>query len=213
MPRFIVLYENATGLGLFDCKGLNEVVVSSPEYQKQFTQANLFGKLVHVEAFQAFPNSEVALDTLQQLTDGSLSQFFKTFLTTSISDNAKKYEGVLLGVSDPKLAGSIAGELGISCVADQNTREIIRGIRMHFTHLISEVKSDDVRLAELGLAHGYSRAKVKFNQHGDDNMIISSIVLLTTLDKDLNTFAMRLREWYSVYFPELSALIRRNTLR
>ena len=207
MPRFIVLFENATGLSLFDCKNLNEVVVSSPEYQKQFIQFNLFHKLVQLESFQPFPSSEVALDTLQQLTEGSLSEFFRTFLTTSIPEENAKYQGIILGVSDSKLAGSIASELGYSCVADTNTREIIRGIRLNFTNFQNSIKNEDVRLAELGLAHGYSRAKVKFNQHGDDNMIISSIVLLTTLDKDLNTFAMRLREWYSAYFPELSYLI------
>ena len=207
MPRFIVLFENATGLSLFDCKGLNEVVVSEPQYQKQFIQFNLFHKLVQLETFQPFPSSEIALDTLQQLTEGSLSQFFRTFLTTAFAAEDAKYQGITLGVSDSKLAGSIASELGYPCIADSNTREIIRGIRMHFTNFMDDIKKDDVRLAELGLAHGYSRAKVKFNQHGDDNMIISSIVLLTTLDKDLNTFAMRLREWYSVYFPELSALI------
>ena len=208
MPRFIVLYESSVGLSLFDCKGLNEVVVSEPQYQKQFIQYNLFHKLVQLETFVPFPSSEVALDTLQQLTEGSLSEFFRTFLTTAIAEEDAKFQGITLGVSDSKLAGSIASELGYSCVADSNTREIIRGIRQHFPNFIDSIKKDDIRLAELGLAHGYSRAKVKFNAHGDDNMIISSIVLLTTLDKDLNTFAMRLREWYSVYFPELSALIQ-----
>ena len=37
--------------------------------------------------------------------------------------------------------------------------------------------------------------KVKFNPGRADNMIIQSIALLDQLDKDLNTFAMRVREW------------------
>jgi len=55
--------------------------------------------------------------------------------------------------------------------------------------------------AQLGLAHSYSRAKVKFNVNKSDNMIIQAICLLDQLDKDLNTFAMRVREWYSWHFP------------
>jgi hypothetical protein len=38
-------------------------------------------------------------------------------------------------------------------------------------------------------------AQVKFNPGRSDNMIIQSIALLDQLDKDLNTFAMRVREW------------------
>jgi RNA processing factor Prp31 len=61
----------------------------------------------------------------------------------------------------------------------------------------------DLRRAQLGLAHSYSRAKVKFNVNKVDNMVIQAIALLDTLDKDINTFIMRVREWYSWHFPEL----------
>jgi nucleolar protein 56 len=38
-------------------------------------------------------------------------------------------------------------------------------------------------------------------------MIIQSIALLDQLDKDVNTFSMRCREWYSWHFPELSKIV------
>ncbi|EKU21184.1 nucleolar protein 56 [Nannochloropsis gaditana CCMP526] len=41
-------------------------------------------------------------------------------------------------------------------------------------------------------------------------MIIQSIALLDQLDKDLNTFAMRVREWYCWHFPELRDLVKDN---
>ena len=47
--------------------------------------------------------------------------------------------------------------------------------------------------AQLGLGHSYSRAKVKFNVNRADNMIIQAICLLDQLDKDVNTFSMRIR--------------------
>ena len=43
-------------------------------------------------------------------------------------------------------------------------------------------------------------------------MIIQTIALLDQLDKDLNTLAMRVREWYSWHFPELSKLVKDNTM-
>merc|ERR1712167_534750 len=66
--------------------------------------------------------------------------------------------------------------------------------------------------AQLGLAHPYSRGKVKFNVNRADNMIIQAICLLDQLDKDLNTFAMRTKEWYSWHFPELAELVKDNFL-
>ncbi|KAF6284624.1 NOP56 ribonucleoprotein [Rhinolophus ferrumequinum] len=41
-------------------------------------------------------------------------------------------------------------------------------------------------------------------------MIIQSISLLDQLDKDINTFSMRVREWYGYHFPELVKIISDN---
>merc|ERR1719210_906898 len=41
-------------------------------------------------------------------------------------------------------------------------------------------------------------------------MIIQSIALLDQLDKDINTFSMRIREWYSYHFPELMKIVTDN---
>jgi nucleolar protein 56 len=41
-------------------------------------------------------------------------------------------------------------------------------------------------------------------------MIIQGIALLDQLDKDINTFAMRIREWYSYHFPELVKVVPDN---
>jgi len=43
-------------------------------------------------------------------------------------------------------------------------------------------------------------------------MIIQSISILDQLDKDVNTFSMRLREWYSWHFPELVKIVNDNIL-
>jgi nucleolar protein 56 len=55
------------------------------------------------------------------------------------------------------------------------------------------IKEGDLKKAQRGLGHSYSRAKVKFNVNKADNNIIQAISLLDQLDKDINTFAMRIR--------------------
>merc|ERR1712032_576728 len=90
--------------------------------------------------------------------------------------------------------------------------EVIRGIRQHFAKLVKGFSASTSDKSQLGLSRSYSRAKVKFNVNKSDNMIIQSIALLDQLDKDINTFCMRIREWYSYHFPELIKIVPENAL-
>lgn len=76
--------------------------------------------------------------------------------------------------------------------------------------LCFRLQPTDLEKAQLGLGHSYSRAKVKFNVNRVDNMVIQAIFLLDTLDKDINSFSMRVREWYSWHFPELVKIVNDN---
>ena len=60
-------------------------------------------------------------------------------------------------------------------------------------HITPTPPNTPQKQARLGLGHAYSRSKVKFNVHRVDNMIVQSIALLDQLDKDLNTFSMRVK--------------------
>lgn len=71
--------------------------------------------------------------------------------------------------------------------------ELVRGVRLYFHKLVKGLPALAAAKAQLGLGHSYSRSKVKFNVHRSDNMIIQSISLLDQLDKDINTFSMRIR--------------------
>lgn len=72
-------------------------------------------------------------------------------------------------------------------------RRPVSGLRLHFHSLVKGLTALAASKAQLGLGHSYSRAKVKFNVNRADNMIIQSIALLDQLDKDINTFSMRVR--------------------
>lgn len=51
------------------------------------------------------------------------------------------------------------------------------------SRFVKDLTETDMHRASLGLAHAYSRAKVKFNVKKVDNMIIQAIALMDTLDK------------------------------
>ena len=117
-----------------------------------------------------------------------------------------------LGVSEAKLGSAIQEETNVPCECNEMAGELLRGVRLHFTTFLKDLSDQDMSRAQLGLAHSYSRAKVKFNVNKSDNMIIQAIALLDTLDKDVNTFVMRVREWYSWHFPELVKVVSDNYL-
>lgn len=139
-----------------------------------------------------------------------LNEHFKSLITLNLNPTGKKAKGVTLGVSERGLAGSIVSELGIQCDTGERTLELIRGIRLHGEKLLKGLAEGDLNKAQLGLGHSYSRSKVKYNVNRSDNMIIQAIALLDQLDKDVNTFAMRVREWYGWHFPELVKLVPDN---
>src|SRR5579875_2553042 len=43
-----------------------------------------------------------------------------------------------------------------------------------------------------------------------DTMIVQAIGLLDDLDKELNTYAMRVREWFGWHFPEMTKIVTDN---
>jgi nucleolar protein 56 len=94
--------------------------------------------------------------------------------------------------------------------ASEKTQDLLRGVRLHASKLLKGLQDDDLKKAQLGLGHSYSRAKLKFNVNRIDNMIIQAIALLDQLDKDVNLFSMRMREWYGYHFPELVKLVPDN---
>ena len=108
---------------------------------------------------------------------------------------------------DDGLASAIQETLGLKVAKNKNIIELTRGIREHFHKFLKTVSEKDVIKAELGLSHGYSREKVNFNINKVDNMIVQSVNLLDQLEKDVNTNATRMREWYGWHFPELSKLV------
>ena len=166
-----------------------------------------FGKLVKLVAYRPFASAAEGLEACNAASEGLLPDALRTFLLANLP--ASKKGRYVLGVSDPKLGAALA-EVSVPCECNDRVLEALRGVRLHYERLVSGLKPGDEGLAAKGLAFAYSRAKVKFNVNRSDNMIIQSIATLDTLDKDINTLVMRVREWYAWHFPELTKLVVDN---
>lgn len=55
---------------------------------------------------------------------------------------------------------AIQENLSIPCRSDETVREILRGVRIHFTKFIKPLAEGLLEQAQLGLGHAYSRTKV-----------------------------------------------------
>ncbi|KAL7006529.1 Nucleolar protein 56 [Cystobasidiomycetes sp. EMM_F5] len=191
-----VLFESAVGYALFTSTLHEEIGQRSKAVQEQISSLATFGKMVQLKSFLPF-----------NAVSGVVNEYLQSLLELNLP--AKK-STVVLGVSDKQLGGAIKNALGINCDASDRTLELIRGIRLHAEKLLKGLETGDVGRSQLGLGHAYSRGKVKFNVNRSDNMIIQAIAMLDQLDKDVNTFAMRVREWYGWHFPELVKIVPDN---
>lgn len=75
---------------------------------------------------------------------------------------------------------------------------------------MKDTSEEDLAKARCGLAHCFSRAKMQLDPNRQDKPIMNVIAILDGLDKTVNTFAMRVKEWYGWHFPELSKILNDN---
>ncbi|KAL3528049.1 hypothetical protein ACH5RR_012705 [Cinchona calisaya] len=200
----LVLFETPAGFALF--KVLDEGKLSKVEdLWKEFSTANSARKVVKLKAFSKFENTSEALSAATLLIDSKPSKGLRKFLRAHC-------EGEALAVADSKLGNAIKEKLQIDCVHNNAVMELMRGVRSQLSELISGLAAQDLNPMSLGLSHSLSRYKLKFSPDKVDTMIIQAIGLLDDIDKELNTYAMRVREWYGWHFPELAKIVQDNIL-
>ncbi|KAJ3368844.1 Nucleolar protein 58, partial [Kappamyces sp. JEL0680] len=162
---------------------------------------------IKLKAFSKFENTTDALSAVTALVEGKLAKNLKEFLSKELVGSDLKDT---LAVADAKLGSAIAKKFGINVVSDQAVNEVYRGIRSQLSSLITGLAESDMNAMVLGLSHSLSRYKLKFSPDKVDTMIIQAIALLDDLDKELNTYAMRAKEWYGWHFPEIVKIIIDN---
>lgn len=211
MSHLYVLYEHASGYSLFRVKEFEEIGALIQQVEQSALDLSKFNSVVKLIAFAPFTSGLNALDNLNAISEGILHDDLRLFLDTNVPKASGKKESKLqLGVSDAKMSAAINEALSIQCTHTGAVPEILRGIRQHFPNLVKGLTDKNQAKAQLGLGHAYSRSKVKFNVNRVDNMIIQAINLVDQLDKDINTFSMRIREWYGYHFPELVKIVTDN---
>merc|ERR1712088_569837 len=144
-----------------------------------------------------------ALASAAALIKGRMSKGLKKVMKKVAASDAHEK----LAVADAKLGSVIKKKFELDCVFDSNVQELMRCIRSQLKDLLPD---KEMTAMSLGLAHSLSRYKLKFSPDKIDTMIVQAVSLLDDLDKELNNYIMRCREWYGWHFPELGKIITDN---
>ncbi|KAF8863969.1 Nop domain-containing protein [Acephala macrosclerotiorum] len=200
-----VLTETSAGFALFKAK--DKKILKKDDLSSDIVTSEGINELLKLKTFQKFDSAATALEEVAALVEGKVSPMLATLL-----DSLKDEKKASLAVADPKLGAAINKLPGLTLtpISDTTTNEIYRAIRDHLPSLIPGLKQENISTMSLGLSHSLSRHKLKFSPDKVDTMIIQAIALLDDLDKELNTYAMRVKEWYGWHFPEMGKIVNDN---
>ncbi|XP_019960060.1 nucleolar protein 58 [Paralichthys olivaceus] len=201
----LVLFETAAGYAIF--KVLDESKLQQIDsLYKEFETPEKANKIVKLKHFEKFQDTTEALAAVTALVEGKIGKSLKKVLKKVVAKEAHEQ----LAISDAKLGGVIKDKLDLSCVHSPAVAELMRCIRSQIEALVTGLPPREISAMSLGLAHSLSRYKLKFSPDKVDTMIVQAISLLDDLDKELNNYIMRCREWYGWHFPELGKVITDN---
>ncbi len=201
----IVLFDTPAGYSLFKVSNEKKLAKTDADdiHKKFFSTASDATSFVDLLSFQPFVDTADAVSAATACIEGKVSKTLKSFLKKQMKNN----KGESLAIVDKSLASDLKEKVsGVDIVSDAKTLEIFRGIRTYMDELLENSSTpapsgNDIRAMQLGLSHSLSRYKLKFSADKVDTMVIQAVGLLDELDKEINTYAMRVKEWYGWHFP------------
>ena len=162
-----------------------------------------------MEGFQKFKSTADAFKCINKLLSGKIPKSLSKFLNKNIVEKEIEDE---IAVADKKMGKLITENFGLKCKQNESIEELMRVIRFNLAGLLDFDSEEELRMMTLGVAHGLSRYKLKFSAEKVDIMIIQAVSLLDDLDKEINNYTMRLKEWYGWHFPELAKVVSDNLI-
>jgi nucleolar protein 58 len=202
----LILFETPAGFALFKLHDEGKLEKVDKLYEN-FADLSKTKRLVSLDNFRKFANTDEAVKATTAIIEGVVDETLEKFIEESV---IQKDIGEKLAVADSKLVSALKTKFpSIECVSDGPIKELFRCIRLHSSDLLS-LDSSDLNSLTLGLSHSLGRYKLKFSPDKVDVMIVQAISLLDDLEKEINTYSMRIKEWYGWHFPELVRVVSDN---
>ncbi|PTB66396.1 Nop domain-containing protein [Trichoderma citrinoviride] len=200
-----VLAETPAGYGLL--KATDKKMLKNADLAAELGKPERLVEMLKLKKFVKFDSAAMALEEAAAVSQGQIPP-----LLSSLLEDLQAEKKASLAVADLKLGTAISNmpSLNITPVAGSNTMDLFRAVREHVSSLIPGLEQDVLDRMSLGLSHSMSRHKLKFSPDKVDSMIIQAIKMLDDIDKELNVYAMRTKEWYGWHFPEMAKTLNDN---
>jgi len=164
------------------------------------------GKIIEESLFPRKP-VEIA-ERLERINSGKVIDELETLIRRL---RKKGYEVFVF--DDLDLARSIHGRLGVSYEVESPS-SVAKSFRRNIEEYAVKTQflKSSTELAKLihDVSMEMSRTSVRRAAERRDFLIVQAVETLDDLDKTLNLFANRIREWYGLHFPELSRIINNH---
>lgn len=208
----LLLFETPAGYSLFKVSNEKKLTKTDPEkiHKSFFSTPDDAKSTLNLVEFQPFHDTADAVAAATSCLEGKMHKSLSSFLKKEFGSKKDS-----LAVADKALAVSIKDKYSDwSVVHNPVTQELFRGVRCYMDELLegAKLEKSDIKSMQLGLSHSLSRYKLKFSADKVDTMVVQAIGLLDELDKEINTYAMRVKEWYGWHFPEMQGIVTDNAL-
>jgi len=163
------------------------------------------GSLVEKVLFPKKP--QVAAESLLKIESGKLSDEILSLvsLLSSVSYDVFVFENVNLADDAQKRTG-----LKVE-VASQVEAEGFWGKMSQVALTVGFAKNEqDIALWSRNVSMELAKMRIKGASERRDLIVAQAIQTLDDLDRTVNLFMSRLREWYGIYFPEMDRLIEKH---
>ena len=189
----LFLLENLHGYTLVEKKLENKNNNKSKEFFK-------------LRAIYNYKTTQETIKSIDKLIRGKFCKILYTFL----KNNIKTKE--LLIVNDIKLKVAINKKLGKNFCNSLKFTDKLRDIKEYYEKILDTKVNANSKDKLLLVSHCIYGKKLKLSGSRLDTMIIHGIKILEEIEKEINFYSLKLKEWYSWHFPELFSLISDSLL-
>ncbi|KAF9764858.1 Nucleolar protein 56 [Nosema granulosis] len=185
-----LLFEHPQGYLLFELKEYEDISKESfSEYLKLLEAIKLVGRL-------DFQDLDMATQNIAVLCNNKLPLELSNFLE-------------LNNVKTLFCDGSLKSALNEIGIEQKNCVNITRGIRHNLRKFLKNEESERKQFL-LSTSHAFSRNKVEFSSRNEDSVLFHTVNMLDQVEKDINSYTMRIKEIYGWSFPELFGSCKNN---
>ncbi|MHA1578011.1 MAG: C/D box methylation guide ribonucleoprotein complex aNOP56 subunit [Candidatus Freyarchaeota archaeon] len=156
-------------------------------------------------AFSLFPEDvSVVVEKLLRLQEGEVVEELEELIETFEGQNA------VYVLEDEELARNLRDKLSVKIEVEKpsSVARMFRKNLLDYLHGVGkELSESELREFLWRVNAQLTRIKIKEEGEKRDKMIVQAVYSLDDIDNTLNLFSTRIREWYSLHFPELGKLV------